>query len=75
MKGFFYKKKKQHTPRGIQNRDHPTNEDIRDHHNKKKHQTPCGPQKLNKNPHWKTLCAPHQQTNPIKGPQISAIII
>jgi len=32
----FLIKKNQHTPRQRQNRDHTTNEEIRDHHNKKK---------------------------------------
>ena len=60
-------KKNKHAPRGRQNWDHPTKEDIRDHHNnKKKHQTPCGPHNLKKKSHWKTLYGPHQQTYPTK---------
>ena len=47
----------QHTPRGRQNRDHSTNEDIRDHHNQKEVlNTPWTPKPEQKFKLENTLC-------------------
>ena len=68
----FLIKKNQHTPCGRQNWDHPTNEDIRDHHNNKKtlntSWTPKPKQKFTQeNTLWTTSTnKPHKGTTTIR---------